>query len=63
MQDNHQQVKMNVLSQFLNIIKIKAQPLRLLVVGFKFCKKLDITITTAMNENTQSSNKSTVNKK
>ena len=59
MQDS-QQVKLRIIS---NMVKIKTQLIRLLVVGLKFCIKSDITIITSMNENIQLSNKSTVTKK
>ena len=45
------------------MMKLKPGLLRLLVDGFKFCKKSDITIIFSMNENIQISNKLTVNKK
>ena len=50
-----------MVSQFFIAMIIKTQMLRLLVVGFKFFEKSDITIIISMNKTTQISNKSTVN--
>ena len=44
-------------------MKIKARLLKRPAVGFKFCKKSNITIIISMNENIQISNKFYANKK
>ena len=49
MQDSHQSFKLHVVSQFLQYNEKKAQILRLLAIGFKFCKKSDITTIISMN--------------
>ena len=49
-------------NNFCNTMKIKAGLLKLLVAGIKFCKKTDITIIIANNQNIKIFNKSIANK-
>ena len=63
MQDSHQQVKLHTVSQFLQKNKIKSRPPRLLEVGFRFCKKSDISILISMGYKKYKSNNSNINKK
>ena len=42
--DSHQQVKLNLVSRFIQYNKNKGRLVKLLVQGLRFCKKSDISI-------------------
>ena len=50
MQDSRRHIQLHIVSQYLKQNEIKARLLRLLAVGFRFCKKLDVTIIISINE-------------